>query len=79
MPHEIIDNRELHFADAVRPFPRESVRAHFAAAYFFLSGFKAIADQLATVQELRLLIGNTSGQAILSTQHRASPQARPSP
>jgi len=63
MPHDIIDNRELHLADAVRPLLSESVRAHFAVGYFFLSGFKAIAEQLATVQELRLLIGNTSDRA----------------
>jgi hypothetical protein len=43
----------------------QSVRAHFAVGYFFLSGFKAIADQLATVQELRLLIGNTSDRATI--------------
>jgi phosphatidylserine/phosphatidylglycerophosphate/cardiolipin synthase-like enzyme len=65
MPHDIIDNRELHLADAVRPLLTESVRAHFAVGYFFLSGFKAIADQLATVQELRLLIGNTSDRATI--------------
>src|SRR5262245_35315936 len=65
MPHDIIDNRELHLADAVRPLLSESVRAHFAVGYFFLSGFKAIADQLATVQELRLLIGNTSDRATI--------------
>ena len=65
MPHDIIDNRELHLADAVRPLLSESVRAHFAVGYFFLSGFKAIADQLATVQELRLLIGNTNDRATI--------------
>jgi superfamily II DNA or RNA helicase len=65
MPHDIIDNRELHLADAVRPLLSESVRAHFAVGYFFLSGFKAIAEQLATVQELRLLIGNTSDRATI--------------
>jgi hypothetical protein len=59
MPHDIIDNRELHLADAVRPLLGQSVRAHFAVGYFFLSGFKAIAEQLAAMQELRLLIGNT--------------------
>jgi hypothetical protein len=65
MPHDIIDNQELHLADAVRPLLSESVRAHFAVGYFFLSGFKAIADQLATVQELGLLIGNTSDWATI--------------
>src|SRR6266699_6051298 len=62
MPHDIIDNRESYLADAVRPLLNESVRAHFAVGYFFLSGFKAIAKELERVQELRLLIGNTSNQ-----------------
>jgi hypothetical protein len=65
MPHDIIDNREACLADAVRPLLSESVRAHFAVGYFFLSGFKAIADKLAAVQELRLLIGNTSDRATI--------------
>lgn len=65
MPDDIIDNRELHLVDAVRPLLSESVRAHFAVGCFFLSGFKAIAGQLATVQELRLLIGNTSDRATI--------------
>ena len=62
MPHDIIDNRDLHLDDAVRPLLNQSVRAHFAVGYFFLSGFKAIAKELENVQELRLLIGNTSNQ-----------------
>ncbi len=62
MPHDIIDNRALHLADAVRPLLNQSVRAHFAVGYFFLSGFKEIAKELEKVQELRLLIGNTSNQ-----------------
>src|SRR2546428_2993355 len=47
-------------ADAVRPLPNESVRAHFAGGSVFLSAFKAIAKELEKVHELRLLIGNTS-------------------
>src|SRR4051794_36924542 len=63
MPHDIIDNRESYLADAVRPLLNQSVRGHFAVGYFFLSGFKAIAKELEKVQELRLLIGNTSDRA----------------
>jgi hypothetical protein len=62
MPHDIIDNRESYLADAVRPLLSQSVGAHFAVGYFFLSGFKAIASELETVKELRLLIGNTSNR-----------------
>ena len=63
MPHDIIDNRGSYLADAVRPLLSQSVRAHFAVGYFFLSGFKAIARELDKVQEVRLLIGNTSDRA----------------
>jgi superfamily II DNA or RNA helicase len=51
--------------DAVRPLLDQSLRAHFAVGYFFLSGFKAIAKELDKVQELRLLIGNTSDRATI--------------
>ncbi len=60
MPHDIIDNGESYLAEAVRPLLSQSVKAHFAVGYFFLNGFKAIAQELEKVQELRLLIGNTS-------------------
>ncbi len=52
-------------ADAVRPLLDQPVHAHFAVGYFFLSGFKAIAGELDRVQELRLLIGNTSDRATI--------------
>src|SRR5947208_1752545 len=63
MPHDIIDNRDSYLADAVRPLLGEAERAHFAVGYFFLSGFKAISDQLEHVSEPRLFIGNTSDRA----------------
>src|SRR5438034_7561120 len=65
MPHDVIDNRESYLSDAVRPLLGESVRAHFAVGYFFLSRFKAIASELEKVQELRLLMGNTSDRATI--------------
>ena len=63
MPHDIIENRTSFLGDAVRPLLGQSERAHFAVGYFFLSGFKAIAQELEKVQEVRLLIGNTSDRA----------------
>jgi len=35
MPHDIIDNRELYLADAVRPLLNQSVRGHFVVGYFY--------------------------------------------
>jgi len=47
MPQNIIDNRESYLADAVRPLLNEPVRAHFAVGYCALTGFKAIAKEVA--------------------------------
>jgi superfamily II DNA/RNA helicase len=62
---DIIDNQKSYLADAVGPLLTQSDRAHFAVGFFFLSGFKAIAKELEKVQELRLLIGNTSDRATI--------------
>lgn len=65
MPHDIIDNRELKLIDELaRRFP-SSERAKFAVGYFFLSGLEPLHDQLYNLQELRLLIGNTSNKATI--------------
>ncbi|HEY6154639.1 MAG TPA: helicase-related protein [Candidatus Udaeobacter sp.] len=60
MPHDIIDNRERKLAASVKPLLSESEKAKFAVGYFFISGFKFIADELEKISELKLLIGNTS-------------------
>ena len=60
MQHDIIDNRERKLAASVKPLLAESERARFAVGYFFISGFKFIADELEKISELKLLIGNTS-------------------
>jgi len=62
MPHDIIDNRTDKLVDHIRQILPGSQSARFAVGYFFLSGLEAIADQLANVRELRLLIGNTSSR-----------------
>ena len=62
MPHDIIDNRNERLVDHIRRILPGSRAAKFAVGYFFLSGFRAIADTLENVGELRLLIGNTSNR-----------------
>jgi len=62
MPHDIIDNRDERLIDHIRRILPGSQSAKFAVGYFFLSGLEAVADQLADVEELRLLIGNTSSR-----------------
>src|SRR5271165_2380624 len=60
MQHDIIDNRERKLAASIKPLLGESERAKFAVGYFFISGFKLVADELEKITELRLLIGNVS-------------------
>ena len=62
MPHDIIDNQQESLVDAIRRVLPGCAAAKFAVGYFFLSGLEAIADQLAHVHELRLLIGNVSNR-----------------
>lgn len=60
--HDIIDNRTEKLIDHIREALPGSQAAKFAVGYFFLSGLEAVADVLANVRELRLLIGNTSSR-----------------
>ena len=60
MQHDIIDNRERKLAASVKPLLAESERAKFAVGFFFISGFKFIADELEKLTELRLLVGTVS-------------------
>jgi len=60
--HDIIDNRNQKLVGQIKRILDSSDAAHFAVGYFFLSGFTAIAERLASIKELRLLIGNTSNR-----------------
>jgi len=60
--HDIIDNRQQKLVDNINQILQSSEAAHFAVGYFFLSGFTAIATRLATIPQMRLLIGNTSSR-----------------
>jgi superfamily II DNA or RNA helicase len=62
MPHDIIDNRTRELAPEIKDFLADSVRAHFAVGYFFLSGFQAIAQHIPHLDQLRLLIGNVTNR-----------------
>ena len=53
-------DRERKLAASVKPLLSESDKANFAVGYFFISGFKFIADELEKISELSLLIGNVS-------------------
>ena len=60
MRHDIIDNRSEKLLEHINLILDSTERARFAVGYFFLSGFQSIAEELKDVNELRLLIGNTT-------------------
>ncbi|MGC9361062.1 MAG: helicase-related protein, partial [Anaerolineae bacterium] len=65
MPHDIIDNRDVTLVAKMRDLLPSTEMARFAVGYFFLSGLEAVADVLDSVQEMRLLIGNTTNRRTL--------------
>lgn len=60
--HDIIDNRREILADHIQRILDSSSAARFAVGYFFVSGLKSLAEKLANLSELRLLIGNTTSR-----------------
>lgn len=62
MSHDIIDNRREKLVDHINRVLSSTESARFAVGYFFLSGLESIAEKLAGVKDLRLLIGNTTNQ-----------------
>ena len=63
--HDIIDNRNEKLVDHINRILASTEAARFAVGYFFLSGLESLADRLAGVKELRLLIGNTTNRETL--------------
>ena len=63
--HDIIDNRHEKLVDHINRILGSTEAARFAVGYFFLSGLTSIAEKLASVKELRLLIGNTTNHQTL--------------
>src|SRR5207249_3489951 len=63
--HDIIDNRREKLVDHINRILSSTESARFAVGYFFLSGLESIAQRLAGVKELRLLIGNTTNRETL--------------
>jgi len=60
--HDIIDNRKEKLVDHINRILSSTESARFAVGYYFLSGLESIAQRLAGVKELRLLIGNTTNK-----------------
>lgn len=60
--HDIIDNRNEKLIDHLNEMLCSCERARFAVGYLFLSGLTGLAKRLLNLNELRLLIGNTSNR-----------------
>src|SRR4030043_257186 len=60
--HDIIDNQNEKLVDHINRILSSTGAGRFAVGYFFLSGLTSIAEKLAKVKELRLLIGNTTNR-----------------
>ena len=67
MQHDIIDNRERKLAASVKPLLSESEKAKFAVGYFFISGFKFIADELEKFQNSGCLLATFRTRTRLSS------------
>jgi len=62
MSHDIIDNRRQTLVDHIVTLLPDASLARFAVGYLFLPGLEALGAQLSSLNELRLLIGNTSSR-----------------
>jgi HKD family nuclease len=60
--HDIIDNRNEKLIDHLNEMLGSCERGRFAVGYLFLSGLTSLAKRLLNLNELRLLIGNTSNR-----------------
>ncbi|MGD0487650.1 MAG: helicase-related protein [Syntrophorhabdales bacterium] len=60
--HDIIDNRSEKLIDHLSQILGSCERARFAVGYLFLSGLTSVAKRLLGLEELRLLIGNTTNR-----------------
>jgi len=65
--NDIIDNRRSFLVDHIRSILPQTERAKFAVGYLFLSGLKPFRKELAELDELKLLIGNTLDKDTLET------------
>jgi len=59
---KIIDNRSTKLIDEVNALLADTTFSKMAVGYFYLSGFEAIKHRLNKVQNLKLLIGNSTNQ-----------------
>ena len=66
----IIDNRDKFLISEINAILPQTTFSKMAVGYFYLSGFEAIKPHLGSVQQLRLLIGNSTNQQTADTMMR---------
>jgi len=66
----IIDNRDKFLISEINAILPQTTFSKMAVGYFYLSGFEAIKPHLGSVQQLRLLIGNSTNQQTAETMMR---------
>lgn len=59
---DIVDNRREKLVDVMNRILDSTQSPRFAVGYFFVSGLTAVREKLEGVEEVRLLIGNTSNR-----------------
>jgi superfamily II DNA or RNA helicase len=60
--NDVIDNKNIKLVDQIKTCLPHTERSRFAVGYLFLSGLEALGDALIDLQELKMLIGNTSNR-----------------
>ena len=59
---DLIDNRKVKLQQRIQDILQSTGSARFAVGYFFISGLESVADALEGVEEICLLIGNTTNR-----------------
>ncbi len=59
---DIVDNRSVKLSERISSILGSTKSADFAMGYFFLSGLETVSEAMNGVEELRLLIGNTTNR-----------------
>lgn len=70
---DIIDNQERQLSDEINDRLEASQAVKFATGYLYLSGFYEIADKLADLQEVQILVGDTLNRETIEALAQSLP------
>lgn len=60
--HDIIDNIEIKLLDHLKAKLSITKNANFAVGWLFLSGFKALRDEIENIEKLKILVGSRTNK-----------------